>query len=75
MQATPEQVKAQIDEFALSYEDPQEVLTYYYSDRNRLSEVEALVLEENVVNYVLNRAMVVSKSVAFEELMGTTAQG
>jgi trigger factor len=75
LQATPEQVKAQIDEFALSYEDPQEVLTYYYSDRNRLSEVEALVLEENVVNYVLNRAMVVSKSVAFEELMGTTAQG
>jgi trigger factor len=53
LQAQPEQVKAQIEDFAQSYEDPREVLKYYYSDRRRLAEVEALVLEENVVNYVL----------------------
>ena len=58
LQAQPEQVKAQVEDFAQSYEDPREVLKYYYSDRRRLAEVEALVLEENVVNYVLGKAKV-----------------
>ncbi len=74
LQATPEQVKAQVEEFAESYEDPKQVLKYYYSDRRRLAEVEALVLEENVVKYVLSQAKVTSKSVAFDDLMGNTAQ-
>jgi trigger factor len=70
LQATAEQVKAQIEDIAQSYEDPQQVLKYYYSDRRRLGEVEALVLEENVVNYVLGQAKVAEKSVPFDELMG-----
>jgi trigger factor len=74
LQATSEQVKAQIEDFAQSYEDPKEVLKYYYSDRARLAEIEALVLEENVVNYVLGKAKVSTKSVAFDELMGSNAQ-
>ena len=56
LQATQEQVKAQIEDFSQSYEDPKEVLKYYFSDRRRLGEVEARVLEENVVNYVLGKA-------------------
>jgi trigger factor len=74
LHATPEQVKAQVEEFAQSYEDPKQVMKYYYSDRRRLAEVEALVLEENVVNYVLGQAKVSTKTVAFDELMGNTAQ-
>ncbi len=74
LQATPEQVKAQIEDFAQSYEDPREVLKYYYSDRRRLGEVEALVLEENVVNYVLGMSKTTTKAVAFDELMGSNAQ-
>ncbi|GGI17330.1 trigger factor [Oxalicibacterium faecigallinarum] len=73
LQAKPEQVKAQVEEFAQSYEDPQQVLKYYFSDRSRLAEVEALVLEENVVNYVLGKAKVAEKSVAFDELMSNNA--
>jgi trigger factor len=74
LQATPEQVKAQVEDFAQSYEDPQQVLKYYYSDRRRLAEVEALVLEENVVNYVLGKSKVTEKPVAFDELMGSGGQ-
>jgi trigger factor len=74
LEANADQVKAQVEEFAQSYEDPQQVLKYYYSDRRRLAEVEALVLEENVVNYVLGKAKVTEKSVAFDELMGNNAQ-
>lgn len=74
LQAKPEQVKGQIEDFAQSYEDPKEVLKYYYSDRRRLADIEALVLEENVVNYVLGKAKVVTKDVAFDELMGSNTQ-
>jgi trigger factor len=75
LNATQEQVKAQIEDFSQSYEDPKEVLKYYYSDRRRLAEVEALVLEENVVNYVLGKAKVSTKTIAFDELMGGNPQG
>jgi trigger factor len=74
LEATADQVKAQVEDFAQSYEDPQQVLKYYYSDRRRLAEVEALVLEENVVNYVLGKAKVTEKPVSFDELMGNNAQ-
>ena len=75
LQANPEQVKTQVEEFAQAYEDPQQVIKYYFGDRNRLAEVEALVLEENVVNFVLGKSKVVDKQVAFDELMGNGQQG
>ncbi len=69
LQATADQIKAYVDDFAKAYEDPQQVVKYYFSDRNRLAEVEALVLEENVVNFVLGKAKVSDKAVSFDELM------
>lgn len=69
--ATPEQVRAKIDEFASTYEQPEQVVNYYYADPNRLAEVENVVLEDNVVNWVVDHAKVEDKPVAFEELMGT----
>ena len=74
LKATFEQVEAQVADFAKSYEDPKQVMRYYFNDRNRLAEVEALVLEENVVNYVLGKAKVTDKMVSFDELMGNQAQ-
>src|SRR6185312_7214474 len=74
LQPTPDQVKAQVQEFAQSYEDPKQVVKYYYADRNRLAEVEALVLEENVVTYVLGKAKVTENPVGFDELMGNIAK-
>lgn len=70
LEAKPDQVRAVIDDFAQSYEDPTEVVRWYYSDKQRLSEVEALALEENVVNFVLAKSKVSDKPVSFDELMG-----
>jgi trigger factor len=70
LKATFEQVEAQVADFAKSYEDPKQVMRYYFNDKNRLAEVEALVLEENVVTYVLGKAKVTEKLVSFDELMG-----
>ena len=69
LQAKPEQVRAQIEEFAQAYESPEEVLRYYFGDRERLAQVESLVVEQNVVDWVLANAKVSDKAVAFDELM------
>ena len=58
-----------IDEFAETYEDPQEVVRWYYSQPQRLAEAESLVLENNVVDWVLGNAKVSEKPVTFDELM------
>src|SRR3954469_4921339 len=70
LQAKPEQIKAHVEELAASYEKPAEVVRWYFSDRQRLGEVEAIVIENNVTDYVLSKAKVVEKSVSFDELMG-----
>jgi trigger factor len=70
LQATPEQVDAHILELASSYESPADVVRWYQSDRQRLAEIEALVLENNVTEFVLARAQVSDKAIAFDELMG-----
>lgn len=71
LKAKPEQVRARIEDLAQNYEQPAQVVAYYLSDRQRRSEIEAIVLEENVVNHVLSKAKVNDEKVAFEELMGT----
>lgn len=72
LQAKPDQVRAKIEDFARNYETPAEVVRYYLSDRERLAEVEAIVVEDNVVALVLDKAKVTSKAVSFDELMGNT---
>lgn len=71
LQAKPEQVRARIEEFAQNYEQPAQVVAYYLSDRQRRAEIEAIVLEDNVVDHVLSKAQVSDEDVAFDELMGT----
>lgn len=71
LQAKPEQVRARIEEFAQNYEQPADVVAYYLADRQRRAEIEAIVLEDNVVDYVLANAKVIDEDVAFDELMGT----
>lgn len=69
LQAKPDQIRKQIEEFAQSYENPGEVIRYYFSDRNRLAEVEAVVVEQNVVDWVMSKAKVADTPLSFDELM------
>jgi trigger factor len=71
LQAKPEQLQAHIEEMSQSYEKPAEVMRWYLSDRNRMAEVEALVIEKNVTDFVLSQAKVTPKQLAFDELMST----
>ncbi|EWS55567.1 MULTISPECIES: trigger factor [unclassified Methylibium] len=69
LQAKGEQIGAHIEEMALSYEKPEEVRRWYFGDRQRLAEVEALVVENNVTEFVLSKAKVSDKQLPFDELM------
>jgi trigger factor len=69
LQAKPEQLKAHIEELAASYEKPQDVVRWYLSDNQRMAEVEAVVIENNVTDFVLSKAKVTEKEVSFDELM------
>ncbi len=70
LHAKPDQLKAHIDELAASYEKPEDVVRWYFGDRQRLAEVEAVVIETNVADFVMSKAKVSDKAVSFEELMG-----
>ena len=74
LQATPEQVKTQVETMAASYERPEDVMRYYFADANRLAEVQAIATENNVADFVLGKAKVTDKKMGFDELMGQQAQ-
>ncbi len=69
LQAKPEQLQAHIEELAQSYEKPAEVMRWYLGDRQRMAEVEGVVIENNVAEFVLSRAKVTDKVLPFDELM------
>jgi trigger factor len=71
LQATPDQIKSHVEELAQSYEKPAEVVRWYFGDRQRMAEVEAVVIENNVTAFVLGKAKVVDKQLPFDELMNS----
>lgn len=73
LHAKPDQVKAVIEEFASTFEDPQEVVRWYFSQPQRMAEAEALAVENNVVEWVLATAKVKETPAVFDELMGNGA--
>jgi len=67
--ARPEQVRQALENIARGYEKPAEVVQWYMGNRERLAEVEAGVVEDNVIDWVLQRAQVSERVVPFDELM------
>jgi len=71
LQARPDQLQKHIEEISQSYEKPAEVMRYYLSDRERMAEVEAIVVEGNVADFVMSRAKIAEKVLPFDELMAS----
>ena len=69
LDATREQIEAHINEMAAAYERPADVVKWYTDDQQRMSEVEAVVIENNVTAFILAKAKVTEKAVDFDELM------
>jgi trigger factor len=73
LQPRQDQIRRRLEEMAQSYERPAEVIQWYLGNRQRLAEVETMVMEDNVVEWVLQRARVTETPVAFDDLMGGQA--
>jgi trigger factor len=67
-----EQVRETIAEFAESYENPQEVVDYYLNDKNARASIENLVLENQVVEWVLGQVQLADENKVFSEIMDNT---
>ena len=75
MQVEASQVREMVEKIAESYEDPNEVINWYYSDRQRLAEIEALALEDKVIEWILGRARVSEVEIPFDDLMNSRQTG
>ncbi|MBL8482127.1 MAG: trigger factor [Rhodocyclaceae bacterium] len=73
LHAKPEQIRAMVQEQAQSFEQPEELVRWYYAERQRLGPIEAVVLEDNVVEWVTRHAQTVDKPISFDELMANAA--
>jgi trigger factor len=71
LQPKPAEVRALVEQEAQTYENPAEVVKWFYMQPQRLSEMEGLALEANVVKWVLSKAKVVDKPIPFDELMNS----
>lgn len=73
LHARTEQVRALIEDMAESYEEPEELIRWYYAQPERLAQMEAIATEDNVVEWACSRARVCDRAVSFDELMGNAA--
>ncbi|MBW8905249.1 MAG: trigger factor [Betaproteobacteria bacterium] len=73
LQPKPAEVRAVVEQEAATYESPAEVVKWFYMQPQRLAEMEGVALEANVVKWVLAKAKLVDKPLAFDELMGSSA--
>lgn len=69
LEADQERVKAYIEDMASSYEDPQEVIEYFTNDKQQRAQIEAVVLEDQVVDHILDAAKVTDKEVTYQDLL------
>lgn len=71
LQVKPEALRAKVEALAATYDEPNKVVEWYYADRRRLQQLESLVLEEEVVNWLLGQAQLRDQPMSYEELMSS----
>lgn len=74
LEVDQERVTAFIAEAAENYEDPNEVIEYFTNDKQERAGIEAVVLEDQVVEYILSQAKVIDKEVKYQDLLATAQQ-
>ena len=73
LKADPDKVRSLVEELAESYEQPQEVVNWYYSNKDQLAQVEAMAMEEAVIDHVLGNAKVNEVSCGYEDALKASA--
>jgi trigger factor len=71
LKAKPEQVRVLVEDYAQSFDHPEDVVRWFYKESSQLQEIENLVLEENIVDWAMGQAKTTDKAVSLKELMGS----
>ena len=74
LEADAEKVRETIEEMASTYQEPEEVINYYYSNEQQLSQIQNMVLEGQIVDFVLDSAKVTDKTVSYDEAVKREAE-
>lgn len=69
-----DKVRSTIEELAQSYENPKEVVEWYYADKKRLNDVRQMVLEDQTVEWIVSQIKVVDQTTAFSDIMDKQRQ-
>lgn len=69
IKASPERVRAEVEEMASTYEDPAEVVSWYYANKEQLAAIEAVVLEDQAIDAVLSRAILNEVAGSYEDAL------
>lgn len=75
MRAEPAKVREAIEDIAATYESPEEVINWYYSNKDQLDGVESAVLEDQVFEVIFEQAKLEERTVSYEELTRPKAPG
>ncbi|MBY0576315.1 MAG: trigger factor [Gallionellaceae bacterium] len=70
LNAKPDQLKAMVEDYAQGFDQPEEVVRWYYADQSRLQDIANVVMEGNLVDWVMTQVKAVDKAISFDELMG-----
>ena len=68
-QADPIKVRKQIEELASTYESPDEVINWYYGNKDQLAAIESTVVEDQVFDHIIQAALVTDKNVSYQEVI------
>ena len=69
LQVDPEKVRETIENLAQSYEKPEEVIQWYYSNQEMLSGIQTLIMEDTVVEWVASQANIAEKPTTFDDIL------
>lgn len=73
LKVDPAAVRKLVEELAESYEQPQEVVKWYYSNKDQLAQIEAMALEESVIDHILGKARVTETTCSYEDALKPVA--
>ncbi len=73
IKADDERVKSIIESMATAYEDPQEVVDYYFKNEQLLNNIRNLAVEEQAVEFIMSKAQVTEKPMSFDEVINKNA--
>lgn len=71
LKVDPVRVRSMVEELASTYEDSEEVVAWYYSDRQQLQQIESVVLEDQLVDALLAKAQVTEKPSNYQDVMAS----